>query len=431
MTQATDIGGSVPVSQPAFPLRHALAVVVGNALEFYDFLTYSFFAIQIGHSFFPTDNPNSSLLLSLATFGAGFLTRPLGGIVIGTMGDRLGRKPAMLLSFGLMGIAILGLALVPSYKSIGIAAPILVLLFRLLQGFSLGGEVGPTTAYMIEAAPPHLRGLYTSMQSATQNVAVISAGLVGVVLANLLDPAALEAWGWRIALLIGVAIVPFGLIARQGLVETLGHPSSAAEDEPHPDAPTPWRVALIGLCLLGSGTICTYVLTYLSTYAADTLGLPTAHAFYTTLVVGVCGLIFGVFSGWLSDRVGRKPLMLTAYIPLFFLAYPAFVLIAQFRTEPVLLGMTALLTILSALGAIPIITTLTESFPRRVRSGAMAITYATAIATFGGTTQFMLKWLIDLTGNPRAPGFYMMAAVTMGLVGVFLIPESAPIKRKR
>src|SRR5580692_11474126 len=169
------------------PLGKVFAVGLGNALEFYDFLTYSFFAIQIGHSFFPVAQTAHGLLFSLATFGVGFITRPLGGIVIGTFGDRAGRKPAMVLSFTLMGVGITGLALTPSYAAIGVAAPILLLLFRLLQGFAMGGEVGPSTAFLIEAAPPHRRGLYVAVQYMTQDLAVLVAGLVGFSLSNWLS----------------------------------------------------------------------------------------------------------------------------------------------------------------------------------------------------------------------------------------------------
>ncbi|HXP64938.1 MAG TPA: MFS transporter, partial [Steroidobacteraceae bacterium] len=174
-----------------------LAVALGNAVEFYDFVTYAFFAAQIGRAFFPSDTPGTSLLASLATFGAGFLTRPLGAFVLGRMGDRLGRKPAMLASFALIGVAVIGLPLIPTYASIGVLAPILAICFRLVQGFALGGEVGPSTAFMMEAAPPLRRGLYISLQATSADVAVMVAGLVGVGLASALSPAALDSWGWR------------------------------------------------------------------------------------------------------------------------------------------------------------------------------------------------------------------------------------------
>src|SRR5262245_11882285 len=176
-----------PATPRRVPLRHVMAVFVGNGLEFYDFLTFSYFAVYISRTFYRPDNPSMALLATLPTFGPGFLTRPVGAIVIGRMGDRIGRKPAMFFSFTLMGIAIVGLALTPSFAMIGPAAPVIVLLFRLLQGFALGGEVGPTTAYMAEAAPPHRRGLYLSMQYATQDLAVLAAGVIGTLLAAYLS----------------------------------------------------------------------------------------------------------------------------------------------------------------------------------------------------------------------------------------------------
>ena len=176
-----------PQTRATIPARQVAAVVVGNALEFYDFLTYAFFAVYIGRTFFPSNVPSASLLASLATFGAGFVTRPVGSLVIGRMGDRLGRKPAMMLSFALMGVAIVGLALTPAQKTIGVAAPVLVIFFRLLQGFALGGEVGPSTAFLLEAAPPERRGFYTAFQSWTQDLSVLASGLVGFGLARILS----------------------------------------------------------------------------------------------------------------------------------------------------------------------------------------------------------------------------------------------------
>ena len=196
-TMPPPISGSAPRSEkPAFSNRLGiLAVTIGNMLEFYDFITYSFFAIQIGHTFFPTQSQFGSLMLSLATFGAGFITRPIGGLVIGSYSDRAGRRPAMILSFAMMGCAIIALALTPSYQAIGIAAPVIAIVARMVQGFSLGGEVGPTTAYLMEAAPPGRRGLAVSWQPASQEIAATAGALVGVMLSRLMTDAALESYG--------------------------------------------------------------------------------------------------------------------------------------------------------------------------------------------------------------------------------------------
>src|SRR5580765_2505122 len=208
------------VDRPRVPLKHVIAVFIGNGLEFYDFLTFAYFAVYISRTFYPGGNPTTALLATLATFGAGFITRPFGAIVIGRLGDRVGRKPAMVISFTLMGVGIVGLALTPSYAMIGPLAPALVLLWRLVQGFALGGEVGPTTAFMAEAAPPHRRGLYLSMQYATQDTAVLAAGIVGTFMAAHLSAQQLQDWGWRVALLLGASIVPFGILLRRTLPET-------------------------------------------------------------------------------------------------------------------------------------------------------------------------------------------------------------------
>src|ERR1700688_2392939 len=240
-----------PDASTSVPARHVAAVVAGNALEFYDFLTYSFFAVYIGRAFFPSNVPTASLLASLGTFGVGFVTRPVGGLVIGRIGDRLGRKPAMILSFSLMGVAITGLALTPPHSMIGIAAPVLVIFFRMLQGFALGGEVGPTTAFLLEVAPPERRGFYTAFQFWSQNLSILIAGLVGFGLANTLSEQQLQDFGWRIAFLAGAVIVPFGLAMRRSLPETFHAP--VAGKRQHISLRPYLPVAVIGLLLLASG----------------------------------------------------------------------------------------------------------------------------------------------------------------------------------
>ena len=407
------------------PLRKVVGIGIGNALEFYDFLTYSFFSIQIGHCFFPAEQFSNGLLFSLATFWISFAARPLGGIVIGRYGDRAGRKAAMLLSFSLMGLAITGLALTPSYDQIGLAAPILLVCFRLLQGFALGGEVGPSTAYLIEAAPPHRRGLYVALQYATQDVAVLVAGLIGFALSSLLEPAALDSWGWRAAFLIGVAVVPVGLSIRRNLPETL-----EAADRTAPIA-IPWRVVWLGLAALMSGTVCAYVLDYMTTYAQSSLNMPTNLAFGATIATGLCSMCFEPIAGVLSDRIGRRPVILIAGILLLLLVLPAFLVLTWLRTASALYGATALITIVQSFFVAPVLVALTEGLPKGIRSGALAIIYALSITMFGGSAQFTIQALIDWTGNPLVPGWYMSAALVVGLAAVTFMKETAPAVLER
>ena len=406
--------------------RQALAVAVGNGLEFYDFVTYAFFASQIGRTFFPSQTPGLSLLASLATFGVGFLTRPLGALVIGRFGDRAGRKPAMMLSLALIGVAVTGLALTPSYASIGSLAPILVIGFRLLQGFALGGEVGPSTALLFEAAPPGRRGLYVSLQATSADSAALVAGVVGVVLASYLDATQLDAWGWRIAQLLGVCIIPIAFVLRRSLHETLTAPAAAA----HGEASTTGygRVVLLGLMMLSAATTNNYVLEYMTTYASNTLGMSAAVSFGATAMIGASGLVCDTLGGWLSDRFGRKPVMIFPWLLLIVAIYPSFWLLERLRTQTALWTVSAVLNGIQTLSSATIIVAITESLPKRIRSGAVALIYALAISVFGGSTQFLVGWSIRASGNPLAPAWYMLGAVTIGLVAMTQLPESAPVK---
>jgi MFS family permease len=409
--------------------RQALAIAVGNGLEFYDFVTYAFFATQIGRTFFPSKTPGLSLLSSLATFGVGFLTRPLGAIVIGRFGDRAGRKSAMMLSLGLIGVGVTGLSLTPSYASIGTLAPILVIVFRLLQGFALGGEVGPSTAFLLEAAPPSRRGLYVSLQATSADTAALIAGTVGVVLASTLDGPQLDAWGWRVAQLLGVCIIPFAFVLRRTLNETLTAPVAA--DQGSGSTIGYARVFLLGLMMLSAATTNNYVLEYMTTYASNTLGMSAAVSFGATAAIGASGLVCDTLGGWLSDRLGRKPVMIIPWLLLILAIYPSFWLLERLRTRTALLTVSALLNGIQTLSSATIIVAITESLPRRVRSGAIALIYALAIAVFGGSTQFLVAWIIHVTGNPLAPAWYMLAAVTIGLIAMFHLPETAPAKSRR
>ena len=400
--------------------KQIAAVAAGNALEFYDFVTYSFFAVQIGRSLFPGD-ATQSLILSLATFGVGFVSRPLGGLIIGRMADRRGRKPAMILSFTLMGIGIVGLALTPSYAVAGVAASVLAVMFRLIQGFALGGEVGPNAAFLMEAAPPDRRGLYLSIHLATADAAVLVAGVVGLSLSSLMSAPMLDAWGWRIAFLVGASIVPFGLTLRRTLEETL--PEEAKAPAPAGSLRPLLITAGAGMLILGAGTISNYTLAYLTTYAQDTLHMAVRSAFGATVVLGLVSALADLATGWLVDRYGSKRVLAAPWLLLILLAVPTFYFLDATRTAEALFGATALLTLLHIFGSSAAILLFILALPARVRAGSLSIVYALAIAIFGGSTQVVLKLLIRWTGSPVAPGWYMVCAVTAGLVGALLIRE--------
>ena len=410
-----------------------LGATIGNMLEFYDFVTYSFFATQIGHAFFPAKSEFASLMLSLATFGAGFITRPIGAIVIGSYSDRAGRRPAMTLSFTMMGVAILVLAVTPSYDAIGVAAPVVIILARLTQGLSLGGEVGPTTAYLMEAASVEHRGLAVSFQPASQQIAATAGALVGEILSLTMSSEMLDTYGWRIAFLLGGATLPFGLWLRRALPETLHRPETPAIPVENAEAAKPLRASTrlmaLGLVILASGTIITYVTQYMTTYARHTLHVDAPLAFATTVVSNAIGIAAALLGGWLADRVGRWPIMVWPQIAALLLTYPIFLWVVESRSTTALLGGLGLLALIGSIPYSAFYVGLIEGLPKKIRGGSFAIIYAVAIAIFGGTAQLVVAWLTEVTGNALAPSWYLLVATAAGLGAMILMPETSPLKR--
>ncbi len=411
--------------------RYIFAATAGNALEFYDFLTYALFAIQIGHAFFPASTAYGSLMLSLATFGAGFATRPIGGIVLGIYADRAGRKPAMMLCLTLIGASMVAMALIPPYARIGLAAPILAVIARLLQGFSLGGEIGSNTAFLSEAASPERRGAVVSWQGASQLMALIAGSLVGVVLTAILPPALLDAYGWRIALLLGAAAVPFGLWLRTHLPETLPAPAPSTPGAAMRLTPAHWRIMVLGLIVLAAGTIGSYIVTYIATYAQHTLHLPARAGFLAELIGYAVSVPSVLLGGRLSDRYGRWPINVWGNLALLAGIYPIFAWIVAAPSEGSLIAGT---TFLSAASMFPfgcLCACLTEALPAQVRSRGFGTVYSLSIALFGGTTQLVVTWLIHLTGSSIAPAWYLVGATAAGQIGYMLLPETAPVRLRR
>lgn len=416
------------------PLRatNIAAAVAGNALEFYDFVTYSFFAVQIGRVFFPSQSAYASLMLSLGTFGAGFAMRPIGGILIGRMADKVGRRRAMMFALSLMGVAMFAVTVVPSYAAIGLAAPMLVIVARMVQGFALGGQVGSSTAFLLEAAPASQRGLYTAWQVASQYCAILIGGAVGVVLASIMTPAAVQAYGWRIAFGLGVVAFPFGLWLLRGVPETL----HVAGNDPLPsDDESDWillfanrRVIVLGLVTLASATIFTYLTNYTTTFAETALHMSEGISFAATVVVALCAIPAGLFGGWLSDHVGRWPVMIWPRVAYIVVAWPLYAWMVASRSAAVMLAAIGVLTCLGAVSFGPFSAALTESLPKRIRGTGFGTIYSSSIALFGGTAQLIATWLIHITGNPLAFVWYLIASGVLGAVATAMMEETAPVR---
>ncbi|MGH6989403.1 MAG: MFS transporter [Stellaceae bacterium] len=423
-------------TKPLLTGRAIFGATVGNMLEFYDFVTFAFFAIEIGHAFFPSKSEFTSLTLSLATFGAGFATRPIGGLILGSLADRIGRRPVMMLSFSMMGGAIIVLALTPPYSMIGIAAPAIAIAARMVQGFSLGGEVGSTTAYLMEAAAIRHRALAVSWQPASQQIAATAGAFVGFVLSLVMTNAALDAYGWRIAFLLGAAILPFGLWVRSRMPETLHLAEAGAKVAEVAQAvgrradllKSSARIIVLGLLVLASGTIITYVTNYMTTYAKHTLHVANDLAFATTLVSNFVGIAAALLGGWLADRYGRRPVMIWPQLAAVLMTYPVFLWIVDTRSAWALLGGLGLLSFIGSIPYSGFYAALIEGLPKPIRGGAFATIYAFAIATFGGTAQLVVAWLIHVTGNALAPAWYLLFAGAIGLIAMALMRETAPVK---
>lgn len=402
------------------------AAVIGNALEFYDFTVYAFFAAIIGRQFFPSDNPLGALLLSVAVFGVGFLARPLGGVFIGRYADRAGRKPAMLLTLALMAVGMAIIALAPPYASIGLGAPCLIVLARLIQGFAWGGEAGPTTSYLVETAPDGKRAQYASWQVVSQGLAVLVAGAIGVLASSALSTQSMNAWGWRIPFFLGLAVIPVGLVLRRNMHETAA-PADVASTLASAAASMQGRylkcVTLATLIIIPS-TVTVYVNNYMTSYALTLLHFPMTMSIAVTMMVGACMVVAALAGGVAADKFGRKVVMIVPCALLLLIAYPAFVALNKWHSSIALFAVPAVLALLTGSHAAAVITIIPETFPKALRSTGLSISYAIAATVFGGSTQFVVTWLLRVTGNPLSPAFYIIGACALGLLGMTLLTET-------
>ncbi len=397
------------------------AASIGNALEWYDILVYGYFAVTISKLFFPTADPTTALLLAFGTFGVSYLVRPLGALVLGAYADRAGRRAAMLVSIVIMTIGTGLMAIMPTYSTVGIVAPIAVLIARLLQGFAVAGEFGSATAFLVEHTTDR-KGFFASFQWFGQGLAAVLASFFGVVLFTWLTTEQLDSWGWRLPFFFGLLIGPIGLYIRKHVGETPEFREQGPAKAPVRQMfAEHWDRLLMCIGIVILSTSSNYIILYMPTYAIKQLHLPQSLGFTATLLGGIL-LTFGApFFGHLSDRVGRVRLMVIVSLLFAVSAYPAFVLLVA---NPSLAGIVAIVCWLSLLkaaysGTLPSL--MAELFPISTRSTGIALSYNISVPIFGGFAPFIAAWLVAETGSPLAPSFYLIATSVLSLIVLVII----------
>ncbi|SDV51107.1 MFS transporter [Chitinasiproducens palmae] len=409
-------------------------VVSGNFLEMYDFMVYGYYAHAIAKTYFPTGSDFASLMLSLSVFGAGFLMRPLGAIFLGAYIDHHGRRKGLILTLLLMAIGTLVVAATPSYGTIGALAPALVLLGRLLQGFSAGVELGGVSVYLAEMSPPGKRGFYCSWQSGSQQVAVIFAALLGVVLNLWLPVDAMADWGWRVPFLVGCLIVPFLFIVRRSLKETdafLARRTRPTIPQIFRSIGSNWALVLAGMMLVVMTTVSFYLITaYTPTFGRQELALSSLSVLIVTTCVGISNLFWLPVMGALSDRIGRRPLLLGFSLLAIVTVYPAVSWLVAQPSFGRLLIVELWLSFIYASYNGAMVVALTEVMPVEVRTVGFSLAYSLATAIFGGFTPAISTYLIHVTGNKAAPGIWMSLAAVCGLVATIVLFRSEAARQQ-
>jgi MHS family citrate/tricarballylate:H+ symporter-like MFS transporter len=412
--------------------KHQILSVIrvssGNFLEMYDFFVFGYYAKAIGDAFFPGDSDFFKLMAAFATFGVGFLMRPLGAILLGAYIDHHGRRAGLLLTLGLMAIGTLTIALVPGYATLGLAAPVIVVLGRLIQGFSAGVELGGVSVYLAEIATPGHKGFYVSWQSGSQQVAVIFVALLGVALSALLPPETMMAWGWRIPFLIGCLIVPLLFLLRRSMEETEAF-TTRKQSRNHP---TPrqiyqslarnWAIVLVGMMMVTMTTVSFYLITaYTPTFGRDVLKLGATESLVVTLCVGISNLFWLPVMGAVSDRVGRRPLLILFAGLALATAYPAMSWLVGAPTFGRLLAVELWLSFLYGSYNGAMVVALTEIMPVDVRTAGFSVAYSLATGLFGGFTPAISTYLIHLTDNKAMPGVWVSCAALLSLAAALIV----------
>jgi MFS family permease len=415
-------------------LQTVFRVASGNFLEMYDFMIFGYFSAAIGRAYFPASSEFASLMFSMTTFAVGFMVRPLGAIFLGAYIDHIGRRKGLLLTLALMSVGTLTIALVPGYETIGLFAPIVVVLGRLCQGFSAGVELGGVSVYLSEIATPGHKGFYVSWQSGSQQVAVVFAGVLGYALSNLMPPEQLDAWGWRIPLIVGCLIVPFIYMIRRTLQETeefaarKHHPTPA---EVYASMLTHWRIVVTGVAMVLMTTVSFYTITaYTPTFGKNILKLSQSDALLVTLCVGVSNLIWLPLMGSLSDRIGRRPLLLSFAAIAVLTAYPAMAWLVDQPSFVKLLMVELWLSFIYAGYNGAMVVHLTEIVPVAVRTAGFSLAYSLA-TTIGGSTPAIVTYLIHETGNRAMPGAWLSVAAAIAFVSTWVTrSRKADVKRE-
>jgi MFS family permease len=402
-------------------IGRVVRVASGNFLEMYDFIVYGYYASYIAATFFPSDSQFASLMLSLMTFGAGYLMRPLGAIVLGAYIDRRGRRAGLILTLGLMAIGTLTIAATPGYATLGVVAPLMVLVGRLLQGLSAGVELGGVSIYLAEIATPGHRGFYCAWQSASQQVAVVFTALLGIALAMVVPPTSVQmtVWGWRVPLFVGCLIIPLVLYLRRSLEETEAFRASRhvnSSGEVFSLLAGNWQVILLGTMLSVLTTTTFYLITaYTPTFGRQALRLAPTGTLIVTLLVGVSNFSWVPIGGALSDRIGRRPLLVVIPVLALVTAYPAMAWLVAAPTLSKLLIVLLWFSLCFGLYNGAMIPFLAEMMPPEVRTAGFSLAFSLATAVFGGFTPAISTYLIEATGNRASPALWLSAAAAISL----------------
>jgi MHS family citrate/tricarballylate:H+ symporter-like MFS transporter len=401
-------------------------VASGNFLEMYDFMVFGYYASAIGRAFFPSKDPFASLMLSLMTFGAGFLMRPIGAVVLGAYTDKVGRRKGLLLTLALMSIGVLTLSLAPPFRTIGLLAPIIVVFGRLVQGFSAGAELGSVSVYLSEIATKGNKGFYVSWQSASQQVAVMTAAVIGVLLSLNLKPEQIDDWGWRLPLLFGCTIVPVIFLLRRHMKETEAFAAQNAAKGAPPSMKVilaslarHWNKVLIGMGLVTMTTVSFYMITAYTPTFGGLLHLKPMDNLVVTFCVGLSNLFWLPVMGTVSDRVGRRPILIACTVLMLATAYPVMMWLAAGPSFGRLMTVELWLSFLYASYNGAMIVFLTEVIPAEVRASGFSLAYSLATAVFGGFTAAISTWLIHETHSNAAPGLWLSFAAVCGLLATF------------